>query len=161
MALPPARQAVWNWFVAAPTAPDAIPPLLSTVLGCPVVPLHDADPDDLPPRAVLCDVWAGVGDFPVSVDCYAVPDEPSETVAAARLARRLGRAILLPDDTLDPSRHVLATPDATLRPVHVDVVETEDGEARTNLRVCATADPWVPCRQSRWTPERVVAPLAA
>ena len=161
MALPPATPAVWNWFVAAPAAPDAIPPMLAAVLGRPVVPLGAADPDDLPSRAVLCDVWVGVGDFPVSVDCYAVPDEPPETVAAARLARRLGRAILLPDDTLDPGRHVLVTPDATLRPVHVDLVETDDGDARTNLRACATADPWVPCRQSRWTPEMIVPALAA
>jgi hypothetical protein len=161
MAIPPANPGMWNWFVEAPVAPAVIPPLLAAVLSRPVVPIGDADPDDLPPRAVLCDVWTGAGDFPVAVDCYAPPDEPPEAVAAARLARRLGRRVLLPDDTLDPGRHLLAAPDETLRPVHVDLVETEDGEARTNLRVCGGGDPWVPCRQSRWVPDRVVPALAA
>jgi hypothetical protein len=160
-AIPPATPEMWNWFVEAPVAPAAIPPLLAVVLGRPVVPLHDADPDDLPPRAVLCDIWTGVGDFPVGVDCYAPPDDPPETVAAARLARRLGRGVLLPDDTLDPGRHVLATPDALLRPVHLDLVDTDEGEARVNLRACAGSDPWAPCRESRWTPDRVVHALIA
>jgi hypothetical protein len=156
MALPPATPAVWNWFVEAPAAPATIVSGLTSVLDRPVVPLHEADPDALADRAVLCDVWAGEGDFPVSVDCYAPPPEP-EAAAAARLARRLGRRILLPDDTLDPGRHLLVAPDGTLRPVHVDVSDTD---ARTNLRLCTTGDRQ-PCRDSRWAPDRVVPALAA
>jgi hypothetical protein len=159
MALPPATPAVWNWFVEAPAAPASIIVGLTAVLERPVVPLHEADPDALPDRAVLCDVWAGGGDFPVTVDCYAPPSEP-EAAAAARLARRLGRRILLPDDTLDPGRHLLVAPDGTLRPVHVDVAEGDLGEERTNLRLCTTSDR-APCRASRWAPDRVVPALAA
>jgi hypothetical protein len=157
MALPPASPAVWNWFVEAPAVPAAIVPGLSAVLGRPVVPLFAADPEALPDEAVLCDVWVGTGDFPVAVDCYAPPSEP-ETRAAARLARRVGRRVLLPDDTLDPGRHLLVAPDGTLRPVHVDVSDTD---ARTNLRLCTTGHAARPCRDSRWAPDRVVPALAA
>ena len=147
MALPPASPAVWNWFVEAPSTPKAIVAALTAVLGRPVVPLSAADPDALVDRAVLCDVWAGGGDFPWSVDCYAPPSEP-EAAVAARLARRLGRRVLLPDDTLDPGRHILASPDGTLRPVHLDV---SDDDALTNLRLCTTTHRH-PCQRSSWAP---------
>jgi len=134
---------------------------LSVVVAYPVIPMGDPVADGV----VLCDVWQGVGDFPVSVDCYAPPAEVAEAAAAAEVAMLLRRRILLPDDTLNPDRHLLADVDGTLRPVHVDVVETDEGEARTNPRMCTGTDPWcqrrVPCRQSRWTPDSVVPGLAA
>ncbi|WP_203708765.1 hypothetical protein, partial [Asanoa iriomotensis] len=135
---------------------------LSVVTGCAVVPLGDDDP---PPDAVLCDVWQGSGDFPVGIDCYAPPPDVAEPAVAAEVASLLRRRILLADDTLIPDRHVLATVDGTLRPVHVDVFETDDGTALSNPRTCTGHDPWcrqrVPCQQSRWIPDQVVPGLAA
>jgi hypothetical protein len=166
MAIPPVPlgqgSAIWNWHAEAPLTPSVVMRALSVVTGLAVVPLGDDDP---PPDAVLCDVWQGVGEFPVAIDCYAPPDEIAEAVAAAEVASLVRRRILLADDTLIPDRHVLATVDGTLRPVHVDVVETDDGEAHGNLRLCTGTDPWcrqrVPCQQSRWTPDQVVPGLAA
>lgn len=136
---------------------------LAAACGRPVAALGGAG-DSGPPGALLCDVWYGVGDFPTFVDCYLVPATLSETRVAAGLARRLGAACLLPDDTLNPSRHLLAGVDGTLRPAHVDVTDTPDGERRSNLRFCTVGDPWCQrapgCRPSRWAPGSV-APAAA
>ncbi|MEV4532344.1 hypothetical protein AB0J82_00760 [Asanoa sp. NPDC049518] len=166
MAIPPVPamgSAMWNWHAEEPLTPSVVMRALSVVTGCAVVPLGDDDP---PGDAVLCDVWLGVGEFPVAIDCYAPPSEVAEPAAAAEVAALLRRRVLLADDTLIPDRHVLATADGTLRPVHVDVVETDDGEARSNPRLCTGHDPWclrqrVPCQHSRWTPDRVVPGLAA
>jgi len=164
MAIPPVfptqGAALWTWHAEAPLAPSVVMRALSVVIADSVVPLGDEAEG-----AVLCDVWHGAGDFPVAIDCYAPPAEISEAVAAAELAGLLRRRILLADDTLNPDRHLLAGVDATLRPVHVDVLETDDGEAHTNLRMCTGTDPWcrqrVPCQQSRWAPDSVVPGLAA
>ena len=167
MAIPPVPpgqgSAIWNWHAEAPLTPSVVMRVLSVVTGCAVVPLGYDDP---PEDAVLCDVWEGVGEFPVGIDCYAPPVEVAEPAAAAEVASLLRRRVLLADDTLIPDRHVLATADGTLRPVHVDVVETDDGDALTNVRLCTGHDAWcrrqrVPCQQSRWTPDRVVPGLAA
>jgi hypothetical protein len=167
MAIPPdpigQGSAIWNWHAEEPLTPSVVMRALSAITGCAVVPL--GDDADLPDDAILCDVWAGIGEFPVAIDCYAPPSEMAEAVVAAEVAALLRRRILLADDTLIPDRHVLATADGTLRPVHVDVVETDDGEARSNVRPCTGHDPWcrqrVPCQQSRWIPDRVVPGLAA
>ena len=74
-------------------------------------------------------------------------------------------AVLLPDDTLNPSRYVVAEPDGTLRPVHVDEVETDDGPERRHVRPCTGSDPACAvtpgCNRSRFkptpTPERPAA----
>ncbi|MEV0716170.1 hypothetical protein [Asanoa sp. NPDC050611] len=166
MGIPPVPtgqvSAIWNWHAEAPLTPSVVMRVLSVVTGCAVVPLGDDDPPD---DAVLCDVWHGGGDFPVAIDCYAPPPEVNEPAAAAEVASLLRRRILLADDTLIPDRHVLATADGTLRPVHVDLLETDDGTALSNPRICTGHDPWcrqrVPCQQSRWTPDRVVPGLAA
>ncbi|GIF75808.1 hypothetical protein [Asanoa siamensis] len=167
MAIPPVSfgqgSAIWNWHADVPLAPSVIMRALTVVTGCAVVPMGDDDP---PVDAVLCDVWRGDGEFPVAIDCYGPPSEVTEPAAAAEVASLLRCRILLADDTLIPDRHVLATADGTLRPVHVDVSETDDGAALSNPRPCTGHDPWcsrwrVPCQQSWWTPDRVVPGLAA
>lgn len=164
MAIPSAG-ALWSWFVDGLVPPTKIHSALSAVLGRPIVPLASADPDNLPSGAVLCDVWHSGGDFPTSVECYAVPGEMTEPVAAAGLAGRIGRTCLLPDDTLDPSRFLLVNPDGTVRPVHVDVADTDTGQMLSNPRLCTgrcgPPAARAQCRQSRWAPGSVVTARAA
>jgi hypothetical protein len=114
---------------------------------------------------VLCDVYPVGGDFPTLVDVYLAPDGIAETTAASAVSVRLGAAVLLPDDTLNPSRYVVAEPDGTLRPVHVDEVESDDGPERHHVRPCTGSDPACAvapgCGRSRFrpspTPERPAA----
>lgn len=156
---------LWNWRIEGRGAAAEIRSALADALGVPVLPLGGVDPARLPQGALLVDIWHRPGDFPTSVDCYAVPAGTSEVAAVAAFARRLGRACLLPDDTLDASRHLLVTPDGTIRPVHLDVRETEDGEVLSNQRLCSVLSPrcrgWAPCHRSRWAPDSVVPALAA
>ncbi|WP_246277822.1 hypothetical protein [Phytohabitans rumicis] len=95
------------------------------------------------------------------VECYGVLDDFAEAVVVAAVARLIGHRCLVPDDTLNPGRHLLALPDGTLRPAHVDVADTEDGSAHSNARPCTIATQRcresVECRQSRWLPDQVVA----
>jgi hypothetical protein len=158
MAIPLAG-ALWSWAIDDLVPADKIHSAVSGVLRRPVVPLGSADPDELPSDAVLCDVWHPGGDFPTWVDCYAPPADAVETVVAAAVARRIGRSLLLPDDTLDASRFLLAAPDGTLRPVHVDVADTDEGQVLSRLRPCTgrpgSADGPDCCHQSRWTPGSV------
>jgi hypothetical protein len=74
-------------------------------------------------------------------DCYLTPGDLPEATIASAVAVRLGADLLLPDDTLNPTRYVLAEPDGTLRTVHVDEVETDDGPERRHLRPCTGSDP--------------------
>jgi len=99
-----------------------------------VVPLGDDG-------GVLCDVYHVGGEFPTLVDVFLAPAGFAEATTASAVSVRLGEAVLLPDDTLNPTRYVLAEPDGTLRPVHVDEVETDDGTERRHLRPCTGADP--------------------
>lgn len=157
--------ALWNWFVDGLVDPVEIHTALASILARPIVPLGAAEAEHLPDGAVLCDVWHTEGDFPTRVDCYLAPDEPAEPTVAATLARSLGRRCLLPDDTLDPGRFLLAAPDGTLRPVHLDLTDTEDGPILSGLRLCTSVDRRTAdrplCRQSRWAPDSVVPGLAA
>ncbi|AGZ45376.1 hypothetical protein [Actinoplanes friuliensis] len=115
--------------------------------------------------AVLCDVWHVDGDFPTLIECYLAPADLAEATIASAVSVRLGAELLLPDDTLNPSRYVLAEPDGTLRAVHVDEIETDDGTERRHLRPCTGDDPACAlgpgCGRSRWkpvpTPERPAA----
>ncbi|ROT32859.1 hypothetical protein [Micromonospora sp. HM5-17] len=156
---------LWNWRIEGRVAATEIRPALADALGVPVLPLGAIDPADLSQGAVLADVWHRPGDFPTAVDCYAVPTGAVEVVAVAAFARRLRRACLLPDDTLDAGRHLLVTPDGTIRPVHLDVRETDDGVILSNQRLCTVLSPrcrgWAPCHQSRWVPDSVLPALAA
>jgi hypothetical protein len=140
---------LWNWAVAARIDADRIRGALAGTLERSVVPLG-AD------GAVLCDVYPVGGDFPTLVDVYLAPSGVPETTAASAVAVRLEAAVLLPDDTLDPSRYVLAEPDGTLRPVHADEVESDDGPERRHVRPCTGADPACingpGCERSRWKP---------
>ncbi|MBG0559945.1 hypothetical protein I4J89_00480 [Actinoplanes sp. NEAU-A11] len=140
-----AADGLWNWSVAARIDPDLIRGALAGALEQPV---HDLVPGD----TLLCDVYHVRGDFPTVVDVYLAPSEVAEETIASAVAVRLRAAVLLPDDTLDPSRYVLAEPDGTLRPVHVDERETDDGPERRVLHPCDGRDP----RCSR-TPERPAA----
>ena len=78
---------------------------------------------------------------PTLIDVYLAPTGIAESTAASAVAVRLGAAILLPDDTLNPTRYVLAEPDGRLRAVHVDELETDDGPERRQVRPCTGGDP--------------------
>jgi hypothetical protein len=149
---------LWNWSVAEHIDPDRCRGALSGALERSVVALGD-DGD------VLSDVYFVGGDFPTLVDVYLAPAGLAETTAASAVSVRLGAAVLLPDDTLNPSRYVVAEPDGSLRPVHVDEVETDDGPERRHVRPCTGSDPACAvapgCSRSRFkptpTPERPAA----
>ncbi|TYC04410.1 hypothetical protein FXF53_07260 [Micromonospora sp. WP24] len=155
---------LWNWRIDQ-VRPVEVYPALAEALGRVVMPLAIADPARLPAYAVICDVWQAPGEFATIVDCYGVPDGLSEHASIAALARLLEHSCLLRDDTLDAGRHLLVAPDGTIRPVHFDVRETDDGEMLTNQRLCTEADPgcrgWSQCHRSRWAPDTVAPALAA
>jgi hypothetical protein len=140
---------LWNWSVAGDIDPDRCRGALAGALERSVVALGD-DGD------ILSDIYFVDGDFPTLVDIYLAPSGIAETTAASAVAVRLGVAVLLPDDTLNPSRYVVAEPDGTLRPVHVDEVETDDGPERRHVRPCTGSDPACAlapgCGRSRFKP---------
>lgn len=155
---------LWNWRVDEHVPPVEIYLALADVLGVTVLPLGGTEPGRVPPGAALCEVWRLPGEFPVSVDCYGVPTDCAELRAAAGFARRLGRACLLPDDTLDLGRRLLVAPEGTIRAVHFDVRDSDEGEILSGQRPCTALRPrcqdWSSCAQSRWAPDRVVPALA-
>jgi hypothetical protein len=128
---------LWSWSAAGRIEPPVVRAAIAGALQRPVVELAAFDAGD----AVLCDVWHVGGDFPTLIDCYLAPGDVAEATIASAVAVRLGADVLLPDDTLNPTRYVLAEPDGTLRTVHVDEVETEDGPERRHARPCTGADP--------------------
>jgi hypothetical protein len=149
---------IWNWSVAGRFSEDRVRGALAGALERSVVALG-ADGD------VGCDVYPVGGDFPTIVDVYFPPDGVAEATIASAVAVRLEAAVLLPDDTLNPSRYVLAEPDGGLRAVHVDEEETDDGPERRHVRACTGSDPACAvapgCGRSRFkpvpTPERPAA----
>lgn len=124
---------LWNWSIGKRIDADLVRGALAGALERSVVPLGDDG-------GVLCDVYHVGGDFPTLVDVFLAPAGFAEATTASAVAVRLGEALLLPDDTLNPTRYVLAEPDGTLRPVHVDEVETDDGPERRHVRPCTGAD---------------------
>ncbi|ASW54126.1 hypothetical protein [Plantactinospora sp. KBS50] len=156
---------LWNWKVDDDLVRVEVYQALAESLGRPVVPLGAHDPGRIPIGAVLADVWCRPGEFALSIDCYGPPAGLVEHVAVAALSRRLDRRCLLVDDTYDGGRHLLIGPDGTVRPVHFDVLETDDGEVLSNQRLCSTAEPgcrgWSLCGQSRWAPDSVLPALVA
>ncbi|SDY50103.1 hypothetical protein SAMN05444365_102454 [Micromonospora pattaloongensis] len=157
-----APTALWNWSVEAPVAAPDVYRALAAVLDRPVLPLAGADPELLLDDVVLCDVWRRPGLFGMSVDCYRAPADVGETGVVAGFARLIGERCLLPDDTADPGRFLLITPEGVVRPVHLDVADTDDGEVLSNLRFCTASDPWcrewARCDQSRRAPDSVLPP---
>jgi hypothetical protein len=139
MADPQAADGLWSWCFAGRFDGTRVRAALAGVLDRPVVELGDLPAAD---GVVLCDVWHVGGDFPTLVDCYLTPAGFVEPTVASAVAVRLGTDCLLPDDTLNPTRYVLAEPDGTLRPVHVAEIETDDGPERRDLRPCTGTDPW-------------------
>jgi hypothetical protein len=128
---------LWNWSAAGVIDPAVVRAAVAGALERPVEELGSPGDAD----AVLCDVWQVGGDYPTLIDCYLVPSNLAETTIASAVAVRLGVDLLLPDDTLNPTRYVLAEPDGTLRRVHVDEVETDDGPERRHTRQCTGIDP--------------------
>ncbi|WP_240669681.1 hypothetical protein [Actinoplanes solisilvae] len=137
---------LWNWAAQSSLSGDRVHGALAGALERTVVPLGP-DPVD---GAVLCDVYRVGGDFPTLIDVYLAPENIAESTAASAVAVRLEIEIMLPDDTLDPTRYVLAAPDGSLRPVHVDEVETDDGPERRRARPCTAAG--TACGGSRYKP---------
>jgi len=142
---------LWSWCASGRLTAASVRSALAGVLQRPVTTL------DVPvDGAILCDVWHVGGDFPTLIDCYLAPGDMIETTVASAVSVRLGADLLLPDDTLNPSRYVLAEPTGSLRAVHVDEVETDDGVERRHLRACTGADPacaaYPGCNASRWRP---------
>lgn len=148
----------WNWSIAGRIEPERV---MGALAGALERPVHGM----LPGADLLCDVYHVGGDFPTQVDVYLTPSGVAEETIASAVAVRLRSAVLLPDDTLNPSRYVVAEPDGTLRAVHVDERETDDGTERWGLRPCTGADPACAsaagCDRSRFkpgpTPERPAA----
>ncbi|MGK5678610.1 hypothetical protein [Actinoplanes sp. URMC 104] len=128
---------LWNWAAATSLPADRVHGTLAGALERTVVPLGP----ELVEGAVLCDVYHVGGDFPTLIDVYLAPETLAEATAASAVAVRLEVEILLPDDTLNPTRYVLAGPDGSLTPVHVDEVETDDGPERRQVRRCTGVDP--------------------
>jgi hypothetical protein len=128
--------ALWNWCVAERVDAARIRAAIAEVLDRPVGELGATTNDGL-----LCDVWYVGGDFPTLVDVFLAPADRPEPAVASDVAVRLGAAVLLPDETLNPTRYVLAEPDGTSRSVHVDETETDDGTERRHLRPCTGSDP--------------------
>jgi hypothetical protein len=127
---------LWNWCAAGVLAADQVRAAVAGALDKPVIALEQDHAD-----GILCDVWHVGGDFPTLIDIYLAPENVAEATIASAVAVRLGADLLLPDDTLNPTRYVLAEPDGTLRTVHVDETETDDGTERRHLRPCTGADP--------------------
>jgi hypothetical protein len=148
----------WNWAVADHIDADLIRGALAGALERSVVPFGDEG-------AVLCDIYEVGGDFPTVVDVYLAPTGITEETAASAVAVRIEAGVLFPDDTLNPTRYVLAGPDGTLTAVHVDEIETDDGPERRQVRPCTGSDPACAvapgCGRSRYrpapTPERPAA----
>lgn len=128
---------LWNWSAAGLLDASTVRAAIAGALGQPVAELGGVTDVD----EILCDVWHVGGDFPTSIDCYLAPNDVAEATIASAVSVRLGVDLLLPDDSLNPTRYVLAEPDGTLRPVHVDEIETDDGTERRNARPCTGADP--------------------
>jgi hypothetical protein len=128
---------LWTWSATGLIEPPVVRAAIAGALQKPVTELGSFGTGD----AVLCDVWHVGGDFPTLIDCYLAPGDVAEATIASAVAVRLGAGLLLPDDTLNPTRYVLAEPDGTLRTVHVDEVETDDGPERRHVRPCTGVDP--------------------
>ena len=128
---------IWNWSVAGRIDEALVRSAISDVLGRPVTGMSE-DAED---SAVLVDVYHVGGEFPTMIDLYLVPSVDHEINVASAVAVRLGAAVLLPDDSLNPTRYVLSEPDGTWRTVHVDETETDEGTERRHLRPCTGADP--------------------
>ncbi|BFU42982.1 hypothetical protein [Krasilnikovia sp. MM14-A1004] len=127
---------LWSWCAAGRLPAAAVRAALAGVLRRPVTTLEAATD-----AAVLCDVWYVGGDFPTLIECFCAPGDVEEAAVASAVAVRLGADILLPDDTLNPTRYVRAEPDGSLTPVHLDEIETDDGTERRNARPCTGTDP--------------------
>ncbi|TDO40818.1 hypothetical protein C8E87_4537 [Paractinoplanes brasiliensis] len=123
---------LWNWAASASLSEERVHAALAGALERTVVPLG---PETVA-GAVLCDVYHVGGDFPTLIDVYLAPESLAEATAASAVAVRLEVEIILPDDTLDPTRFVLARPDGSLGLVHADEVETDDGPERRRVRPC-------------------------
>ncbi|MBL7253674.1 hypothetical protein JKJ07_05045 [Actinoplanes sp. LDG1-01] len=123
---------LWNWAASSSLSEERVHSALAGALERSVVPLGPEPAGG----AMLCDVYHVGGDFPTLIDVYLAPEDLAEATAASAVAVRLEVEIILPDDTLDPTRYVLARPDGSLGLVHVDEVETDDGPERRNVRSC-------------------------
>jgi hypothetical protein len=128
---------LWNWCAADRIDPAQVRSAIASALQRPVAELGGVTDVD----EILCDVYQVAGDFPTIIDCYLAPGNVVEANIASAVSVRLGVDLLLPDDTLNPTRYVLAEPDGTLRAVHVDEIETEEGTERRHVRPCTGADP--------------------
>ncbi|WP_172898818.1 MULTISPECIES: hypothetical protein [unclassified Actinoplanes] len=127
---------LWNWSAAGLIEPERVRNALAGALETPVGEIAGGGFGGL-----LCDVYQVGGDFPTLIDVFLAPGHLAEETIASAVAVRLGAALLLPDDTLNPTRYVLAEPDGTLRAVHVEEEETDDGVERRHARPCTGADP--------------------
>jgi hypothetical protein len=130
------NRALWNWAVGARLDAGDVRAAIAAEVNRDVAELGSAPAD-----GVMCDVYHVGGDYPTLVDCYLVPAAVAEAEVATAVAVRLGAAVLLPDDTLNPTRYVRAEPDGSRTTVHVDEIETDDGPERRHTRPCTGSDP--------------------
>jgi hypothetical protein len=132
-----AVDSLWNWAADARLEPAEVRAAIAAELGVPVAGLGEPASDD----ALLVDVWHVGGDYPTLIDCYLVPAAFAEVDTAVAVAVRLGAAVLLPDESLNPTRYVRAEPDGRRATVHVDETESDDGPERRHTRPCTGSDP--------------------
>lgn len=147
---------MWNWRLDRRIDAVKVYGALSAVVGHPVVPMAHAAAGAPVDGATICDVWHLPGQAPTVVDWYAPPLRLDEQRTIAWLARSLDTNVLTQDDTLDATRFLLVAPDGTVRPVHFDVADTDDGEVLSNRRLCTLVEKgcrgWSQCQRSRWAP---------
>src|SRR4029450_3527389 len=103
---------IWNWSAAGRVDEALIGSALSAVLGRPVHGMVQDSTDS----AVLCDVYQVGGAPPTPIDLYLLGavQNGMESESAAAVAVRLGTALLFPDESLNPTRYLLAERDGTV-----------------------------------------------
>jgi hypothetical protein len=143
---------MWDWMIERETDPGQVRHHIGELLGQPICryapdePETGQQPTDVPPSTILCRVHQAPGQFPTVVSCFRAPDESIEWEIAAAFSRAINARCLLSDDTINSSRWLLADPSGQVRPVHVSIDDTGQGEAFYLQHDCSTSHPQ--CRQS-------------
>lgn len=100
----------------------------------------------MPDRYAILTVDTARGGFPTIIDYSTTHATLPEWEFAARFSTAAQTRCLLPEDTINPFRWLLADTTGEVRPVHVDIDDDGDTEAFTIERDCTPDNDW--CRQA-------------